>query len=455
MTSTNTYQPTKSPTPEEARLFRLGISASQTSYELNNGFGLIPGMPLRYHDDSTALNIPGARPLKAEELDGFIVQDTFVSKKTGLNAFIAFNKTTGELIIGVAGTNGFGTDWPDTNEDVFRLGSKQSSDLLNSEQFMRAIGQSIDKIGGIKALKKLIVAGQSLGGGIASILGLGLVYGTPNGYKQDFYRKLGIPPEKIFSVSVNGFANEYSAELAGFTKEETSLFNQQASLHRIVVKNIKTGEFDLVSQLGGEFSGTDWILPVEVASGMGALHRLNYGGAEGIDNLYGDLTLLRSGSVPKIDHSTLARNLFWLDSHLNLPNNPVSLTWASYVALLVSKPGEGSAALSAMLQSVTAIPKPLTDIVGALSELILRLVPVTHAAQALQFLVGGYFSGKLIGSINSPLPVYDVSAVFGPVPPGWKRFVENYPDSNQPAFIVDTNPHVDITIIRQIDGRSV
>ena len=455
MTSTNTYQPAKSPSPEEARLFRLGISASQTSYELNNGFGLIPGMPLRYRDDSAALNIPGARPLKAEELDGFIVQDTFVSKKTGLNAFIAFNKTTGEVIIGVAGTNGFGTDWPDTSEDVLRLGSKQSSDLLNSEPFTKALRQSIDKIGGIKALNKLIIAGQSLGGGIASILGLGLVYGTPNGYKQDFYRKLGIPPEKIFSVSVNGFANEYSAELAGFTKEETSLFNQQASLHRIVVKNVKTGEFDLVSQLGGEFSGTDWILPVEVATGLGALHRLNYGGAEGIDNLYGDLTLLRSGSVPKIDHSTLARNLFWLDSHLNLPNNPVSLTWASYVALLVSKPGEGSAALSAMLQSVTAIPKPLTDIVGALSELILRLLPVTHAAQALQFLVGGYFSGKLIGSINSPLPVYDVSAVFGPVPPGWKRFVENYPDSNQPAFIVDTNPHVDITVIRQIDGRSV
>ncbi|MFZ9367808.1 MAG: hypothetical protein ACO25D_09615, partial [Burkholderiaceae bacterium] len=193
MTSTNTYQPAKSPSPEEARLFRLGISASQTSYELNNGFGLIPGMPLRYHDDSAALNIPGARPLKAEELDGFIVQDTFVSKKTGLNAFIAFNKTTGELIIGVAGTNGFGTDWPDTSEDVLRLGSKQSSDLLNSEPFTKALRQSIDKIGGIKALNKLIIAGQSLGGGIASILGLGLVLGIPGSEKKGFYEDLRIP----------------------------------------------------------------------------------------------------------------------------------------------------------------------------------------------------------------------------------------------------------------------
>lgn len=103
MTSTNPNQQNKSPTSEEARLFRLGISASQTSYELNNGFGVIPGMPLRYLDDAAALNIPGARPLKVTELDGFIVQQTFVSDKSGLNAFIAFNKATGELMIGVAG----------------------------------------------------------------------------------------------------------------------------------------------------------------------------------------------------------------------------------------------------------------------------------------------------------------------------------------------------------------
>lgn len=160
---------------------------------------------------------------------------------------------------------------------------------------------------------------------------------------------------------------------------------------------------------------------------------MNFGGAEGIDNLYGDLTLLRSGVVLKIDHATLAQNLFWLDSHLNLPNNPVSLSWAIYVALLVSKPGEGGAAMSLMLQSVTALPKPVTDIVGVLSELILRMLPVTHAAQALRFLVGGYLGGQMIGSVNSPLPVYDVSAELGPVQPGWRRMIQNYPDSNYPA----------------------
>lgn len=455
MTSNSPRQSSKSPSAEEARLFHLSIAASQTSYELNNGFGLMPGMPLRYVDDSSALNIPGARPLKVAEFDGFIVQDVFTNNKTGLNAFIAFNKATGELIIGVAGTNGFGSDWPDTKEDLLRLGSKQLSELIESDLFIQALQQSIDKVGGIKALNRIVIGGQSLGGGIASILGLGLVHGAPRGDKRDFYKSLGIPPEKIFSVSINGFGNEYSAELAGFTKEEVRLFNQNAALHRIVVKNVNTGEFDLVSQLGGEFSGTNWILPVEVANGLWPLHRLNFGGAEGIDNLYGDLTLLRSGTVPKLDHASLARNLFWLDSHLDLPNNPVSLTWASYVALLVSKPGEASAALSAMLQSVTDIPKPLTDIAGALSELILRVLPVTHAAQALQFLIGGYFGGRMIGSINSPQPVLDLAAILGPVQEGWTRWVENFPDTNRPAFIADTNPNTNIVVIRQLDGRAI
>ena len=152
MTSTNLYQKNKSPSSEEARFFRLGISASQTSYELNNGFRLLPGMPLSYLDDSAALHIPGARPLKAAELDGFIVQDVFVNKSTGLNTFLAYNKETRELLIGVAGTNGFGKDWPDTKEDVFRLGSKQSSELIDSDSFVQALRQSIDKIGGIEAL---------------------------------------------------------------------------------------------------------------------------------------------------------------------------------------------------------------------------------------------------------------------------------------------------------------
>lgn len=455
MTNTSLYQPEKTPSSEDARLLRLGISAAQTSYELNNGFRLLPGMPLSYLDDTAGLSLPGARPLKVADLDGFIVQDIFVDKSTGLNTFLAYNKNSRELLIGIAGTNGFGKDWPDTSEDFQRLGTKQFSKLIDSEPFTRALVESIKQIGGLTALNRIVIGGQSLGGGIAAILGLGLVRGIPGSTKQAFYQNLRIPAEKIFAVSFNGFGNEYSAELAGFTEEEARSFNAQASLHRIVVKNVKTGEYDLVSQLGGKFSGTDWILPVEVADGLGPLHRLNFGGAEGIDNLYGDLTLLRSGQVPSIDHPTIARNLFWLDTHLELPNNPVSLSWGSYVALLASKPGEGSATLSALIQSSTSLPKPFADLIGVVSEFVLRALPVTYAAQALQFLIGGYLGGKLIGSLDSPQPVFDVDKAFGPVQEGWTRTVETNPGNYLPALVIDTNPQAKVTVFKRLDGRSV
>jgi hypothetical protein len=453
--NTSLYQHNEKPSSEDARLFRLGISASQTSYELNNGFRLLPGLPLSYFDDSAALNVPGARPLKVGDLDGFVVQDTFVNKSTGLNTFLAYNKDTRELLVGVAGTNGFGRDWPDTSEDFQRLGTKQFSELINSDSFTKALNESIKNIGGINAVNRIVISGQSLGGGIASILGLGLVHGIPGSEKEDFYDNLRIPAEKIFAVSFNGFGNEYSAELANFTKEQIESFNSQASLHRIVIKNIKTGEYDLVSQLGGKFSGTDWILPVEVANGLGPLHRLNFGGAEGIDNLYGDLTLLQSGQVPTIDHATIARNLFWLDTKLQLPNNPVSLSWASYVALLASKPGEGSATLSAVIQSVTHLPKPFADLIGVVSEIVLRALPVTHAAQALKFLVGGYLGGQLMGSLNSPQPVFDFDKAFGPVQAGWSRMFERDPSTKLPAFVIDTDPQTQVMVIKRMDGRSV
>jgi len=290
---------------------------------------------------------------------------------------------------------------------------------------------------------------------MAATIGMGLVFENSSNDFLSTKETLSIPAEKIFTVSINGFGNEYSAELAGFTKKQIDSFNQHASLHRIVVKNVKIGDFDLVSQLGGDFSGTDWILPVEVANGLGPLHRLNFGGAEGIDNIYGDLTLLKSGDVPKIDHATIARNLFWLDTHLQLPNNPVSLSWASYVALLTSKPGEGSAGLSAALQSVSSIPKPLADVIGVIPELVLRALPITHAAQALQFLTGAYLGGQLIGSLKSSQPFFDINQSYGPEQTGWYRQVERNPNTNVPVFVIDTNPLTRVMVIRQIDGRSI
>lgn len=445
----------RSPTDEEAAYLALGISAAQTSYELNNGLGIAVGSALRFFDDAKALSLSGARPLKIASLDGFIVQGIFSSSTTGLNAFLAFDRSTGVVLIGAAGTNGFSSDLPDTKSDVMQLGVDQSIQLLNDPNFRTSLDEAIFEIGGRSKLTKIVISGQSLGGGMASTIGLGIAGSSGNGDNQNTFQQFGIPADKIFVVSVNGFGNEYSAELAGFTKEQIDSFNAEASLHRIVVKNIKTGEYDLVSQLGGKFSGTDWILPVEVADGLGPLHRLNFGGAEGIDNLYGDLTLLQSGQVPTIDHITIARNLFWLDTHLQLANNPVSLSWASYIALLISKPGEGSATLSAVIQSVTKLPKPFADLIGVVSELVLRALPVTHAAQALQFLVGGYVGGQVIGSLNSPQPVFDFDKAFGPLQAGWSRMFEKDPRTSLPAFVIDTNPQTQIMVIKRMDGRSV
>lgn len=129
---------------------------------------------------------------------------------------------------------------PDTESDAIYLGTNQAKKLSELPSFKDALRLVIEELGGIKELKRIVVGGQSLGGGIASIFGLYLVNGSPDSTDQAFYEKLKIPAEKLFSASVNGF-----------TKEEVSLFNQQADEHRIVVKNLKTSEFGLVSQLGG------------------------------------------------------------------------------------------------------------------------------------------------------------------------------------------------------------
>ena len=270
----------RNPTDEEASYIAIGISAAQTSYELNNGTGVKVGYPLKYIDDGRVLTLPGSRPLKMVDLDGFTVRGVFNNSSTGLNAFLAVSQNTGVVIIGLAGTNGFGKDWPDSKSDLVRLGVDQSLELLNNENFISALEQAVISIGGVSNLTKLVIAGQSLGGGIAPTIGLGLVNASSNANSQNSVQQLEIPAEKIFTVSFNGFGNEYSSQLAGFSQEQIDRFNQQASLHRIVIKNVKTDEFDLVSQLGGDFSGTDWILPVEVANGLGPLHRFNFGGAD-------------------------------------------------------------------------------------------------------------------------------------------------------------------------------
>ncbi len=441
-------------TPEEKLYIGLGMAAAQTAYELNNGFGIVPGKPLRYIDDSAGLKSPGARPFKITELDGFIVQDVFNDPISGLNAFVAYDESRGIVLVSAAGTNGFGKDLPDTAEDVARLGNKQNSELVDLRRFQKALEAAIIKIGGIDNLTTLIPNGQSLAAGMTTTLGMHLVNGSPGSNNKDFYTNLGIPAEKIFAVSVNGFGDEYSAKQAGFTDDQINSFRSKAALHRVVVKNILTGEYDFVSQLGGQFSGTNWILPVEIGQGA-ELHTFRNGIAQGTDNLYGDLSLMKTGTVPTIDHDSLSRNLAWLDSRNLIKNNPVSLTWAGYVAMLFSQPGESSESISRALQSFAGMPKPIANIVGAISEIVLRALPITHATQAISFLAGTYAGGQLIGSIKSPQPVFDTDAAFGPVQQGWIRSLATVDHNNIPQAVVDFNPATKVQVIRRLDGRSL
>lgn len=443
-------------TPQEKQYLEVGMAGAQTVYELNNGFRIVPGKPLRYIDDSAGLKAPGARPFKIVELDGFVVQGVINDPKTGLNAYVAFNKGSGVVLVSMAGTNvfGFGGDWSDTVEDVARLGTRQSLALAESEIFQNALRDSINAIGGLNAVNKIVLSGQSLAGGMAPIVGMHLINGSPGSKNKFFYEDLGIRPEKLFIASINGFGDEYSTKIAGFSDDDINEFRSKADLHRVVVQNRFTGEYDLVPQMGGRFSGTDWILPVERATGT-QLHSYRFGIAEGSDNLYGDLSGMKPGAVPFFDHSSLSRNLAWLDSRDFVKNNPVSLTWAGYVAMLFSQPGESSESISRTLRYVAGMPKPVANVIGVISEIVLRALPITHAAQAISFLAGTYLGGNLIGSINSPLPVFDVDAAFGPVQNGWLRDVKNDEASKIPIAVIDTNPETQVKVIKRPDGRTL
>lgn len=444
-----------SPDSATAERLMLGVAIAQTAYEINNGHRLVIGKPLRYFDDSALMDAPGARRLNLEIKDEYIVKNIFNDKTNGLNAFIAFSEKRREILIGIAGTNGFGSDANDTKQDLITLGVGQARSLINNKDFIRSINSIIESTNDSnESITNILIGGQSLGGGVASTVGMLLTHNDQNTKTESISGQVTFRPEQISVVSVNGFGNEYSAKLAGFSSDQVKEFNSKADLHRIVVKNKLTGEFDLVSQLGGSFSGTNWILEVEISRGLAALHRMNFGFTEGFNNIYGDFTRMGSGTVPVIKHETMARAAFLLNSTIPIANNPVSLTWASYVALLFSKPGEAAGSLGAALRSYMGIPKPLADAIGVLGEFVLRALPITQATQVMHFLLGSYIGGQLIGSDESPLPVFDFSAVVGPAQEGWTRR-EIYSTAGQmPVSVIDINPDTGVSVIKQIDGRT-
>ncbi len=444
-----------SPTPEQDRIMKIGTALATTAYELNNGYRIRDGQPLQFIDDSALINLPGSRSLNLSIPDGTNVVRTFNNPSTGVNAFLATNNATGEIYIGIAGTNGVGSDAPDTKEDVLNLGLQHARELFGNQNFIDALGKTVNSLGGISKLNGIIMGGQSLAGATAPLLGMMLVHGDPKIEDSiKALKDLGITAEKIKVVSVNGMGFEYAAKHAGFTMAQVDQFTSAAQMNRLVVYNQITGQFDLVSQLGGKFYGNNWILEVEEALTVAQLHKNEYGVAEGVGRVGGDLTRLRSGTVPTLNHETVSKNLYLLGQTIPIENNTVSLTWAGYVALLLAAPGEGTAALSLGLQQFAGMPKPVADVLGAVSEMILRALPVTHAAQAMQFIFGGYLVGRAIGSSESARP-FDLDSSFGPVSQGWQRKIEWPADRSLPPIVIDFNPFSGIQVVKQVDGRTL
>ncbi len=197
-------QAVTSPSSEQAERLKLGLAIAQTAYELNNGHRIVPGKTLSYFDDAALINTPGARPLKLPIDESFLVKGVFNDPKTGLNAFLAYSSDRKEILIGVAGTNGFGGDAPDTKQDLISLGIGQAKALAENRDFQVAL-QSIFVSENNPSDVKILIGGQSLGGGIAPTLGMFLVYGNPKANHELFYSQLQIKANQISAVSINGF----------------------------------------------------------------------------------------------------------------------------------------------------------------------------------------------------------------------------------------------------------
>ncbi|MGB4346230.1 MAG: tandem-95 repeat protein, partial [Burkholderiaceae bacterium] len=185
---------------------------------------------------------------------------------------------------------------------------------------------------------------------------------------------------------------------------------------------------------------------------MAGLHRMNYGVAEGLALIGGDLTKLTPLELTPFSHQTISDNLNNLQNAIPIANNSLSLTWSSYVSILFSKPGETAAGISLGLQTYLGIPKPLANVLGAAAELSMRTLPITRVAQAIQLLIGGYALGQAVGSQTTA----EVS--FPTLQSGWTR--TNLTPSDSEAylqgwrFVLDTNSQTGVQVVRSGGGYS-
>ena len=439
-----------SPSTELATTIRTGMAVAQTSYAINNGGGLTPGEPLRMIEDAALINVAGARALNVTLPDGYVIQGVYRNEKTGLDAYFAVNKETKKMLVGFAGTNGMGIDRPDTSQDILSSGVGHATELIQNKDFLQSFADNVQLIGGIKNLKELLIAGQSLGGGIARIFGAMALFGVPHSTVSDTNDGLGLNPNQISVVSINGFGSEYALKQTGFSEEQIETYYRDANLNSIVVVNSRTGSVDVVSRIGGQHGGAVWALDVQEETSISGMHRINFGVAEGVDLLEGDLTKLKPVSLDLFSHESISSNLSGLQGIIPIANNRVSLSWAGYVAVLLSKPGEGAAGFSMLIEQYLGVPKPLARAFGAATELLFRTLPLANAVQAAQLLLGGYALGQALGS----KPAVEIQ--FPELQAGWTR-TDLTPKDSEPylqgwRYVLDHDPSSGINVVRAGNG---
>lgn len=157
-------------TEAEAQRAALGVAVSQTAYALNNGGGIIQNQPLVYIDDKTTAGRPGYTPLNLSIPTGFVVRGIFqdndpTGQNTGADMFVAYNPTTKQVLIGMAGTNGIGHDMPDTKADISYAGANQAEWLAKNQDFRKLLTDPENSLAkeasGIENLH-FVVGGDSL-----------------------------------------------------------------------------------------------------------------------------------------------------------------------------------------------------------------------------------------------------------------------------------------------------
>ena len=288
------------------------------------------GDPLVYLDDQVALNNKTATPLNMSIDPNYIIKGVFKDDATGLDVIVAYNKTTNNILVSAAGTNGFGKDMPDTAEDIYNIGLSQAQQLFAAgSDFTKLI---TDLQNGAATPPTVVVGGQSLGAAVASYITLGLTTAVPS---LNDGANNGVPlfaPSQVTGVGLNGPGTQLMLNQLGVSSEQT----KDVQFLNVVVQNTANNNSDLVSQTGGNYGfGNTYVWQVNapdvgnVGSNVWLYHGINGLFAQGFQQNNGDFQTLVSVNqedLPHLDTASVSAIMHQMPGMFNVQDNVASLS---------------------------------------------------------------------------------------------------------------------------------